>query len=1126
MIHGDRPPPVDVGLVRRVPALATHLGVVAVAAVLVAVAVIAQAEVLARVTATFVGFADASLAGSVSLLAAVIVLRGLGAAATEISAGRAMQRTRATLRTHLLDHALVDAAPDAGSIAARRATAATSGLDALESYVRVYLPALVTAVVVPIAAGVWIMRADWLSGLIIAITVPLIPMFMVLIGVVTENWTQRRWGTLQRLSGHFLDVLEGIPTLRLFGRIPTATAAVRDVSERYREVTMGTLRIAFVSALALELVATLSVAVVAVSIGLRLAAGSMDLTSGLVVLLLVSECYLPLRRVGAAFHASQLGVDAHKDISDILDRTILPGGQVEPPHGPIEVAAVAVELAGRGTTTAPVSCTVEHGSLTALVGPSGSGKTTTLFAVRRRLVPTYGSVTVGGIDLAAIDPELWADRITVVSQHPMRADETVAQAVAGPGPITDTTRQALDEVGISGLADRPLAQVSGGELRRVEVARTIAAVRAGRADIVIADEPTAHLDAANARLVAEALVGLARENGAAVLVATHDCTIADVADLVVDLEDDAGSVAVEPTTGSSPLEGMSRTTPADVIATAARPRAGAPAGWRPVRTILGAAGPVRARFAAAAGLGVLAETCTVGLAGVAAWLVLRAAEQPALADLSLAVTAVRTFGIGKGAFRYAERLATHDAAFRVISGVRSDLVAHIGRIAPAGIPGWSRGDIGQRVVDDVDRLVDLFARLFIPAVAIAVTTLGAVVVAFVIDPGAGIAIGAVAVSVGVVAPAVAATLELRSANALAVARGDVAGLVLDYCERIDDLIGRRTHHRRREEIEDAATRVDAIERRISSRRALWAALAAAAPTVAVVLVLAAVVPAPGDTIGPALAMLVLWSLTVIQVAVQLIEPATALPAVAASASRIVGLFDLEIPSGPEDPVALAAAVPSVTLAGASARWIGEADEVFTDVNLLLPAGSVGAINGPSGSGKSTVAAVLVAFLGLERGIYALDDVDAERISGDAVRARVTWVEQTPWIADSTIRQNLLIADQDAGDDDLLGVLDRVGLGAWIRRTALGLDTAVGRGGAALSGGEAQRLSLGRALLAGHGVVILDEPTAHLDHATAEAVIANMMDALSDRTVLLLSHEPLDEAYASITVDLGEARTTV
>jgi ATP-binding cassette, subfamily C, bacterial CydCD len=1125
VIHADRPPPVDIGLVRRVPALAGHLGVAATAAGLVAVAIIAQAEVLARVTATFVGFADASLAGAVPILVAVIVLRGLAAAATEISAARAMQRARATLRADLLDHALVDAAPDVGSIASRRASAATSGLDALESYIRVYLPALVTAVVVPIAAGLWIMGADWLSGVIIAVTVPLIPVFMVLIGVVTESWTQRRWGTLQRLSGHFLDVVEGIPTLRLFGRIPTATAAVREVSERYREVTMGTLRIAFVSALALELVATLSVAVVAVSIGLRLASGSMDLTSGLVVLLLVSECYLPLRRVGAAFHASQLGVDAHRDISDILDRGVLPTGHIAPPRGPIDVAGIAVDLPGRGTTTVPVSCSVEHGSVTALVGPSGSGKTTVLAVVRGRLVPTFGSVTVGGIDLAAIDPELWADRITVISQRPVRSDETVTQTVAGAWPVTDGTWDAMDEMGIRPLADRPLAEVSGGELRRLEVARTIVAVRAGRADIVIADEPTAHLDAGNARRVAEALVGLAQESGAAVLVATHDRTVADIADVVVNLEVDAVTHRAARIGSSSPSAQVSRTAFPAATATLVPPWAGS-AGWGPVRTILRSTGPVRARFAAAAGLGVLAETCTVGLAGVAAWLVLRAAEQPALADLSLAVTAVRAFGIGKGVFRYAERLATHDAAFRVISGIRSDLVAHIGRIAPAGIPGWSRGDIGQRVVDDVDRLVDLFARLFVPAVAIVVTTLGSVVVAFVIDPGAGVAIGAVAVAVGVVAPAVAATLEIRSANTLAVARSEVAGLVLDYCERVDDLIGRRLQHRRRDEINGAAARVDAIERRISQRRAMWAALAAAAPTAAAALLLGIVGPPPGDTIDPAVAMLVLWSLTLIQVAAQLIEPATALPAVATSAARIVGLLNLDVPPDPGAPTAIAVAVPSVTLAGASARWTDEVDEAFSGVDLHLPSGSVGAINGPSGSGKSTVAAVLVAFLGLERGTYALEHVDVEHILGDAVRSRVTWIEQTPWIADSTVRQNLLIADPDAHDDELLGVLDRVGMGDWVRRTTQGLDTAVGRGGAALSGGEAQRLSLGRALLAGHGVVILDEPTAHLDHATAGVVLDNMMGALSGRTVVLLSHDPVDAVQTHVTADLGGAQATV
>ena len=1093
----DRPPPVDTGLIRRSPALVAHLVVAAVAACAVAVAILVQADVLADVTTAFVDGASRDLGTVITLMAAVVGVRAAAAVAIEVSAGRALRRTRRTLRSDLLEHAVRDAEPSDGAIASRRAGVAGSGLDALEPYIRVYLPALTAAVVIPVAAGLRILGVDWVSAAIVAVTVPLIPIFMVLIGTVTEQRTQRRWAILQRLAGHFLDVLDGIPTLRLFGRVPAATASVRDVSEQYRSVTMGTLRIAFISAFALELIATLSVAVVAVSIGLRLASGSMDLAAGLVVLLLVPECYLPLRRVGAAFHATQVGIDASQEVEEILDRPVLSSGTTPPPNGPIEIRDVTFVRGDRTVPSVPVTAEVDAGSITALVGPSGAGKSSVVDAVRGRLASSAGAVTVGGIDVAELDPEAWADRLAVVPQRPARRGVTVRQSCIRGDAVVD---DVLARLGIGHLGDRLLTDLSGGELRRAAVARAVCAVVGGAADVLVADEPTAHLDDESARRVINVLSQV-RSAGAAVLVATHDPAVADVADRTVAV---GPQLAHDRTAASerSPVRTRDVGSPVRVVVDS--PVSTESAGWGPLGRILAAGRPMRWRLAGAAGLGVLAETCTVGLAGVAAWLVLRAAEQPALAELTLAVTAVRAFGIGKGVFRYAERLTTHDATFRVISDLRASIVRHVGRIAPGGIPGWTRGDVARRVVDDVDGLVDLFARVLVPAISVVVVVAGSIAVALLIDPAAGIAMGAVAVMVGAIVPTVAASVELRVAPTRAAARASLAGALLEYCEHVDDLVAARGVGMSLADIEVAAALVDAEDRRAARRRAVTSAIAAGAPAAAATLAIVAVAPAAGVALTPAIALLVIWPLAVVELATQLIEPAIGIPAVAASAKRTVDLLDRPVPPDAMSPVDLAA-VPAIALADAAARWPGQSRDAYSGLDLDVAPGTVATISGPSGSGKSTVAATLVGFLPLSEGTYRLDGIDRDAVAGDDLRERVTWIEQIPWLADATVRDNLRIAAPDASDDDLFSALALVGLGPWVAASPRGLDTPVGRGGASVSGGEAQRIALARAILADRGVAVLDEPTAHLDRATAAVVVDSILVALSGRSVLILGH---------------------
>ncbi|MEN8237615.1 MAG: thiol reductant ABC exporter subunit CydC [Actinomycetota bacterium] len=1119
MTESGRPPPVDRELLKRSRGLRVHLGFSSVGSVMVAVAIIVQASALATGISAMMGtavFTRGQLTALVIALGVVVALRAGAAGLVELSGTRALRRTREVLRGDLLTHAKVDAAPSDPGIAARRAKAATTGVDELEPYIRAYLPALTSAAVVPLAAGLWILGSDLTSAIIVALTVPLIPIFMVLIGVATQQRVDRRWATVQRLSGHFLDVLVGIPTLRLFGRVETSTEAVRDVSDRYRAVTVATLRVAFLSAFALELIATLSVAVVAVSIGLRLASGSLDLETALIVLLLVPECYLPLRKVGSAFHASQVGVDASAEVSELVGRPMITTGSDAPGEGPIVLDRVVVEREERGGLRVPVSLKAGPGDIVAIVGASGSGKTTVLDVIRGRTAPTSGSVRIGTLTLDRCDHDAWSDRIALINQKPVGIAATVrAEMVCDDQALVDET---LRELGLLAYADTPSTQLSGGQRRRVEVARAVAAVRSGRASVVIADEPTAHLDRDGATVVNRMLVGLASVDGATVVVATHDLELASLSTKTIDLTPNAQGRTDGEAGSSSPTEIAPVGSPSMSVSDAGE---GAISTRTAVLRVLREAAGLWKRVWGAIGLGTLAEISAVGLAGVAAWLVLRASEQPALASLALAVTAVRGFGIGKGVFRYAERVMTHDVALRTVTKLRATIVSHLGRIAPGGIAHWSRGEVARRVVEDTDKLVDLFARILVPGAAILITTAGSAFIAVAIDPIVGMTMAVGVVGVAIVLPMVAVRSEIAAARPLLRARGVLASDVLEYCTRIDALIGYRVDKREAERITREAHSIDRLELRRGRLRAARAAITAASPAAVAALAALAVYAQGDQPIGPVLGLLIIWPLTVVELAGQLVEVAAESPHVAEAAVRTAEILERPIPAEPDEPLPIDADVARTVMVQGASRWPGQASNAYEDLSFSLEPGGQLSLVGDSGAGKSTVAATLVSFLPLTGGTFWIDDLESTRVAGDDIRTKVTWIEQIPWLADSTIRENLRIADPDASDNLLLEVLGAVRMRRWIEASGNGLDTMVGSGGAKISGGEAQRIGLARALLSGHGVVVLDEPTAHLDTETAKAVVAELLGAFTHRSVIAISHTPIIPDTVTVTVGRPE-----
>ena len=487
--------------------------------------ILLQAGLLSRALADAArGTGIEALSGTLIVLVVVLAGRAAAAAGGEAAALRAAAAVKSGLRRRLSAHALrLGPAWLGGQKAGEITTLATRGLDGLDDYFARYLPQLVLAVAVPLAVLGRIAFADWISAVIIAVTLPLIPLFAILIGWHTRAQTRRQWRLLALLGGHFLDVVAGLPTLKLFGRARVQEGVIKEVASAHRKATMATLRVAFLSALALELIAALATALVAVEIGLRLLAGHVGYQTALLVLLLTPEAYLPLRSAGAQFHASTEGATAAQRAFEILD-TPLPGPARDPDargasvdlrREDITLRAVTLGYPGRPRPALDqVSLTIRPGEQIVVTGPSGAGKSSLLSLLLGFAVPTGGTITAGRIDLAQIPADRWLSQIAWVPQHPhlftttiaenialgqpgaRRQDIATAARLAGADDFIRQLRQGYDTVLAEGARS-----LSAGQRQKIALARAFLRP----APVLLLDEPTAHLDPVSADRVLAAL---------------------------------------------------------------------------------------------------------------------------------------------------------------------------------------------------------------------------------------------------------------------------------------------------------------------------------------------------------------------------------------------------------------------------------------------------------------------------------------------------------------------------------------------------------------------------------------------------------------------------------------------
>ncbi|WP_303974677.1 ATP-binding cassette domain-containing protein [Rothia mucilaginosa] len=1215
------------------------------------------------------GDGDAITPGLLAVAVAALLVRSGTDYLLAVSAQRAASGAKSQIRSALLKRVLATGGADTPEGTGATAVLLSRGLNALDDYYTKTLTAFVSTAVVPVLLWVVVAALDWMSAMVLACTLPLIPVFMILIGKNTRDETAEAQAELHRLSDHILELVRGLPVIIGLGRERAQTRSMNALGQRYRERTMQTLRSAFMSSLALELITTISVALIAVLIGVRLVNGTLGLDTAILVLLLAPECYQPLRDVGAAYHQSEDGVAALRSAQKIIDAplpapaadsTAQDSAAQKAQPSTISVEDLSVSYPARPAVLTNLSLNLnrrvatangERGAVIGVMGESGCGKSTLLNvfsgAVREGLVPTgskepvhlTGSVTGLGTTLVIPQsPVFTAPTVqTEMALYALSATEAERErAAALLGEAMDSKKLSVTDAE-SALLVGPLAQLgmekltalepgalSAGQARRLAVARTLARAeaiyRAGGEQTVLTvlvDEPTAHLDAYSAYLVTRALHRLA-ELGATVLIVTHEQELAAGCDTLVravqtaqgytwTAEANTARVAVPAQAPAHLLKDREEyeaesTAPAGASAAAeaeeAEP-AGLFASLRTLKELTGigvraATGPVI--------MAAITSLMAAALTALSGWLIVRAAEGPAMMYLMVAIVGVRFFGLGRACARYAERLMTHSKVLAAANILR--LRAWVGAWqSVSSVRALLRGDaLLERLVGGIDELRDGVPRVIIPPAAHLLVMTAALITTACILPQALIPV----LLAVLVSTFVAPWIVLRAdARAEALARRSTAQMLrlgTGMLSAAEDLRanGVATTAEKANGALDAenlsalqkGSTAQGVGRTLVTLSWFGAALASA--------VIAYPLAVDGTVRAPEAAIVVLLCTGMLESSLGHVEAVRSWPAFSrllatiAPSVRDVSLegvvatstlkrsvpteaevdthvlprrverlraraeaemeelleadrqraqrfarpesaagskSDTPRPPKPGEPTLVSCGTPqelgvkvtdpALSLQDAAARWPGMDHPVFTDLNMNARAGSWTAVTGPSGSGKSTVLATVLGFLPLESGRVL---ASGEVLEGEQLRGYAAWCPQAAHIFESTLEGNLMLA-RDRSDrpseEELIEVLRRVGLGEWFDALPQGLRTPVGAGGSFLSGGQRQRLAVARALLVNSPVLLLDEPTAHLDAESARALMADLDAATRSSSVatVLVSHRPEDIARCDQVVRL-------
>lgn len=1109
---------------------------------------------------------------SIIYLGIAIIVRLLAHYIQESVANRLGSAVKATFRERALEHMFklgVQHKERHGDVIHML----TDGLEQVDAYVARYIPQILYAIMIPLIMGIAIVDTLPIIGIILIITVPLIPFFMILIGKQADRLNKEQWERMSFLSGHFLDVLQGITTLKLFGRAKDQIKVIGRLSEEFKDSTLRVLRVAFLSALVLELVSTISTALIAVYLGLTLLDGEISFFSAFFILLLAPEFYTPFRQLGAAFHTGMAGKTSILKYEEFMNRQpSLPIGGQSQLKGKVQ----AIEIKDLTFTYEDSENGVQHISLEAkrnfpimLVGESGAGKSTIAHIIGGFLTAPKGSVTIDGLDLCDIDIEWWRQQITYVSQHPHIMKGTLREVLSFGMDVSDKEIldackevQLLDVIsrhadGLDAVIGEGGLGLSGGERQRVALARAF--LRKGQ--VLILDEVTAHLDVKTEAIISSAIKRL-MDNKIVIIIGHRLQTMHWASTLyvlkhgrIIQQGSYAKLLAVDGyfkdlvTSGlgefSSTIEEQLKTEKSfslehreeidnsiridnqdayvlgkDTIQIpeVSTSKTGIQ-GWKLLFTVLS---PAKWSLVLALIFTFLTVFMNVGLLTVSAWLLASAALQPGLTYLSLAIVGVRFFGVSRAVCRYFERYTSHRMAFQGLYGLRVWFYAHLEPLAPAILKRFGAGDILGRIMGDIEVLQFFYLRTLIPpAAAIALTILVAYGVST-IDNSLVAPIVLAAFILGLVLPFVVYAHNKQSLTAIGPQQGEYKSLLSDTMDSLEDVISYGNEQLVYDRIQHMMSTVDAnkgiIERGMNLGNTLF--LGGVQITVVIVAILAA-----NALTGAWASVMVAVAAIGTQAWFEALQPMIAAVHHGAESkvatSRLIALADESIPVVEPNKPKPFNANREITFTDVSFGYDAHR-RIYEHLRLDIKQGQSIAIVGASGSGKTTLFNMLERLYDYSGSIH-VGDVELKDISIDTWRNALGTITQDTYIFHASFEDNIRLARPDASEADLEYATDRASLRSVVERLPDGIHTIVGSGGHGLSGGERQRVALARLFLRKPQVVLLDEPLEGLDQVTRKALHRDLMEYVQDKTCLYITHqlEGLEHMDRILFMDKGQ-----
>ena len=1106
---------------------------------------------------------------------------------SEISAKNVAIGVKNDLRQCLFRHILnLGPAYTRGERSGALTTALMDGIEALDAYFSQYLPQLALSVFIPLGVLFVVFPFDFLSGIIFALTAPLIPLFMILIGKTAERSTKRQYKTLSLLSAHFLDSIQGLRTLKLFGRSKDYGITIQRVSNQFRDRTISVLRITFLSALVMEILSTLSTAIIAVQIGLRLLNFRITFEEALFILIIAPTFYLPLRMLGLRFHAGMAGTSAAREIFKILDITSKDGRSIPSTinHPPGLNSPPLIQFRDV-TYTYPdekkpalrdVSMDILPGEFVALVGPSGSGKSTLVQLLLGFIQPDHGVILINGKPIQQIDLNDWRKLIAWVPQNPYLFHDTlISNLCLGVQYCSDPEiESAVKTASLSHFIDElpekfqtvimeSGARLSSGQAQRLALARAILK----NAPLLIMDEPTSKLDPATEYQLEKAFQALIEQDPIlegsvktpanrslshhqekrSILTIAHRLKTVIRADRIFVLEDGRlcesgthdqlikkGGVYAEmlstPQTvanilGTRPLSsprevflsspktqtiGMATTKLAE-LETWLKPTQIQGEEYQPfttVRRLLGFLGGSWIKVVFSILLGTATIASNIALMGTSAWLISTAALHPSIAVLQVAVVGVRAFGIGRGVFRYLERLTSHQVTFRLLARLRRWFYDSLEPLVPARLMELRSGDLLNQVVAEIEALEYFYVRVISPPLIALVITIGTLFFFWQYNPNLMWSLIVPLLLVGFWLPLRTVTRDRELGKQLVRIRSALRSKILDGIQGLEELLAFRRADEWGTEMDQIGIDLGQTQQQMASRSGLNNGITLFLGNLGALSVLAAAIPLvnDGSLDGVMLAVFALVALAYFEALSPLPKAAETLGSSLEAAQGIFTVVDTK--PAVQDPPDANKTPPQGThilVRDLCFRYRDNLPLTLSDISLSLVRGKRIAIVGPSGAGKSTLVHLLLRYWEYDSGYILLDGKDLRRYQQEDVRACFSVIPANPYFFNTTVRENLRLAKPTASSYEIKAAAKDAEIHHFIKSLPQGYNTVMGEWGTRFSSGQLQRLSITRALLKASPILITDEPTANLDLVTEREILERLISLSTDRALLHITH---------------------